>query len=145
MLAVGMALTLGCAPAAFAALGESSASVARDHAAMQGTLSVTSAQSFDVHEIKVAGGQTVREYATRAGTIFAVTWHGTRTPDLELLLGGYFGRYVAAAELHRTGHHLVSIRTPDLVLTVTRFQRAAFGQAYLPALMPSGVTPAVLR
>ena len=143
--AAGSALALLCAPAAYAGLGEPSTSAALDHAAMQGRLSVTTAQTFDVQKIVGVGGQTVREYATRSGTIFAVTWSGTRTPDLKLLLGAYFDRYVAAAKLHRTGHHLVSIRTPDLVLTVTRFQRAAFGQAYLPALMPGGVTPAELR
>lgn len=145
VLAIGGALTFSSPQPALAALGGPDASVAMDHAVLRGTLSVTPMQAFDVHRIAGDGGQTVREYATRQGRIFAVTWHGPRSPDLKLLLGAYFDRYVAAAKLQRTGHHLLSIRTPELVMTVVRFQRSASGQAYVPALMPRGVTRAELR
>ncbi|MDE2349413.1 MAG: DUF2844 domain-containing protein [Gammaproteobacteria bacterium] len=131
-------------PAA-AALGDTVSSVARDQVAMRGTLSVTRMQSFDVHQLVDAHGQTVREYADRAGNIFAVTWNGRRSPDLKQLLGAYYGRYVVAAALHKTGHHVLSIHTPELALSIVRAQRSAFGRAYLPARLPGGVTRAELR
>jgi len=131
---------------AHATLGGGIESVARDRDALQGTLHSVPEQSYDMHEILSASGATVREYAPPGGgDIFAVTWSGAQAPDLRLLLGTYFDRYVAAAKLHRRGHHELSIDTPDLVMTVVRFQRYVSGQVYLPSLMPRGVTRRELR
>jgi hypothetical protein len=77
--------------------------------------------------------------------VFALTWSGTQVPDLKQLLGTYFDRYMTAAQVHRTGHHVLSIATPDLVMTVVKFQRKSSGQVYVPSLMPSGVTRQELR
>ncbi len=143
-LLVSVAALVATRPAA-AALGDTVASVAKDQVAVRGTLTVTPMQSFDVHQLVDAHGQTVREYADRAGTIFAVTWNGPRSPDLKQLLGAYYGRYVAAAALHKTGHHVLSIRSPTLDLSIVRVQRRAFGRAYLPTRLPGGVTRAELR
>jgi hypothetical protein len=130
---------------AHAALGETTGSLARDHEALRGTLVVMPMQGYDVHQIVGTSGVTVREYATRMGGVFAVTWSGTQVPDLKLLLGSYFDRYVALAQTRRTGHHVLSINTPDLVMTAVRFQRSAAGQVYVPKLLPSGVSPRELR
>jgi Protein of unknown function (DUF2844) len=65
-----------------------------------------------VHQIVTAAGSTVREYATHTGGVFAVTWSGTQVPDLKVLLGSYFDRYVSLAQTRRTGHHVLSINTP---------------------------------
>ncbi|HVC02607.1 MAG TPA: DUF2844 domain-containing protein [Steroidobacteraceae bacterium] len=142
---VACAFALVLAQPASAALGGGSASIAKDQAAMRGILSVTPMQSFAVHRLVDPAGQTVREYADRTGRIFAVTWSGSHSPDLQELLGAYYGRYLSAAALHRTGHHIVAIRTPGLVLSVVDFQRSVYGRAYLPSRLPSGFTPADLR
>ncbi len=131
--------------AAYAALGESSASVARDRAALRSSLNTVSMKGYDVHELTSESGATVREYVTSAGTVFALTWNGAQVPDLKLLLSTYYDRYIAAAQAHRTGHHVLSIATPDLVMTVVKFQRKASGQVYVPSLMPSGLTRQELR
>ena len=141
----GCVLACVAAKPAAAALGDTVASVAQDQVVMRGTLSVIPAQTFDVHQLVDARGQTVREYADRTGTIFAVTWSGHQNPNLKQLLGSYYGRYLAAAAQHKTGHHVVSIHTPDLALSIVRVQRSAYGRAYLPARLPSGVTKADLR
>ena len=141
----GCVLAFVAAKPAAAALGDTVASVARDQVAMRSSLSVIPAQSYDVHQLVDAHGQTVREYADRTGSIFAVTWSGHQSPDLKQLLGAYYGRYLAAAAQHKTGHHVLSIRTPDLALSIVRVQRSAYGRAYLPARLPSGVTQADLR
>jgi len=146
--AVGVSLlcVVALARPASAALGDMSASIARDRIAMRVSQSMTTPmQTYDVHRMVDPAGGVVREYADRTGTVFAVTWHGPRSPDLKTLLGGYYDRYVAAAAQHRTGHHVVTVHAPDLVLSVVRFQRFAYGRAYLPNRMPSGVTKADLR
>ena len=131
--------------AANAALGENTGSLAHDQEALRGTLVVTPMQGYEVHKIVGAAGVIVREYATHMGAVFAVTWSGTQVPDLKILLGRYFDRYVALARTVRTGHHVLSINTSDLVMTAVRFQRTARGQVYLPSLMPDGVSRRELR
>jgi hypothetical protein len=74
-----------------------------------------------------------------------VTWQGPRAPDLRQLLGAYFERYAAEARTHRTGHHALSILTPDFVVSAVRFQRGFQGRAILPALTPAGVTRDEIR
>lgn len=125
---------------AHAALGDDVASIERDHAALRGTIAIVPMQSYDVHQMTNESGTTVREYASRAGKVFAVTWSGARVPDLKQLLGVYFDRYVTAARAHRTGHHVLSVDTPELSVKVVRFQRMSNGQVLVPALLPSGVT-----
>lgn len=102
-------------------------------------------QQYEVQEIVTDAGTTVREYAAHGGPVFAVTWRGAQVPDLHLLLGTYFDSYVAAAKAHRTGHHVLSVNTPSLAMSIVRFQRSASGQVYVPSLMPHGVTRRELR
>ncbi|MDE1924549.1 MAG: DUF2844 domain-containing protein [Gammaproteobacteria bacterium] len=130
---------------ASAALGGDEASIAADSNAMRGTLAAKPMQAYEVQEIAGPHGGVVREYADRRGRVFAVAWQGNRMPDLAQLLGTYYDRYLAAASLHRSGHHLVVLRAPDLVVSVVRYQRSAFGHAYLPGRVPAGVLPAELR
>jgi membrane-bound ClpP family serine protease len=145
MAAGAFLLVLVPLEAAHAALGENAGSLARDHEALRGMLIVTPMQGYDVHTMVGASGVTVREYAAHTGNVFAVTWSGTQVPDLKRLLGTYFERYVSLAQTRRTGHHVLSINTPGLVMTSIRIQRMATGQAYVPGLLPSGVSPRELR
>jgi Protein of unknown function (DUF2844) len=143
LLVLPMALTVSAA--ARAALGSTVDSVARDEAMLKGVDLVTPTANYDLHEIKAATGTMVREYVSRQGTVFAVTWEGHTTPDLEQLLGSSYSRYLAEARTHRSGHHLLSINTPDLVASVVRLQRSSIGHVHLPALVPAGVAVADLR
>ncbi len=146
VLGASLACLVALVRPASAALGDTTASIARDRIAMRvAQATTTPMQSYDVHRLADPAGGVVREYADRAGHVFAVTWHGPRSPDLKTLLGGYYDRYVAAAAQHRTGHHVVTVHAPDLVLSVVRFQRVAYGRAYLPNRMPTGVTKTDLR
>ncbi len=128
-----------------AALGDTADSVRRDQAALRGTLSTTSLSAYDVHEIRVDASLTVREYATRGGPVFAVTWNGARAPELPLLLGTHFGAYAAAAAARHGGHHALSVDTPEMSITALRFQRSASGRVYLHSLLPRGVTRSEIR
>jgi hypothetical protein len=143
-LPVALLLVLLLPAPARAALGAGASSVARDREALQGALSVTRGLAYDVHELAVSSG-VVREYVAQSGQVFAVTWQGPRAPDLRQLLGAYFERYAAEARIHRTGHHVLSIETPDFSVNAVRFQRGFQGRAILPGLLPAGVTRGELR
>jgi hypothetical protein len=145
MFALAFAGSLTVPDAAHAALGATADSVTRDEATLKGVDFVTPTTKYDLHEIKAATGTTVREYVSRQGTVFAVAWEGPTTPDLAQLLGSSYSRYLAEARTHRNGHHLLSINTPDLVVSVVRLQRSSIGHVHLPALVPSGVAAAELR
>jgi hypothetical protein len=132
------------APAA-AALGGDIASVLHDHESLQATHSVTPTMQYDVHEGRTADGLQLREYVDRSGKVFAVTWRGMRSPDVGALLGAHAARYRAAARARHGGHHVLSIKDADLVVTVMRLPRGWQGQAYLPAAIPAGVNRDDLR
>jgi Protein of unknown function (DUF2844) len=140
-----LAVTLTVPTAAHAALGATVDSVARDEAMLKGVDVVTPTANYDLHEIKTTTGTTVREYVSRQSTVFAVSWEGRTTPDLEQLLGSSYARYLAEAHTHRSGHHSLSINTPELVASVLRLQRSSIGHVHLPALVPAGVAVADLR
>jgi Protein of unknown function (DUF2844) len=139
------ALLFALCGSAHATLGAGAQSVAEDQAAYSAAHALTPQVSFDVHELTTAAGVKVREYAARGGPVFAVAWEGPATPDLKQLLGAHYARFQSELLAHRTGHHVLAIRTPDLVATVTRFQRTGSGTVYLPALVPSGTAISALR
>jgi len=128
-------------------LGGEPADVEVDTLALQGTLSTATLVDYDVHQIKTAAGQTVREYLTRGGSVFAVAWNGPVPPDLAQLLGPYFASYAAglAALDHPGLKRSVRIATPTLIVESSGHLRAYAGRAYLPALIPAGVSVAEIR
>jgi hypothetical protein len=140
-----MVATLTLSPAAYAALGDSADSVIRDMVRLNGTDAVTQTSSYDLHEITAQSGTKVREYVSHQGAVFALSWEGRSTPDVQQLLGDSYPAYAAAVLAHRGGHHMVSVDTPDLVASVLMVQRRAVGHVQLPALIPAGVAVADLR
>jgi hypothetical protein len=146
-----LAATLLCAAVlapprpAHAALGAGVDSLVADQAILGGADVVTPMTTYDLHEIKAASGTSVREYVSREGTVFAVSWGGPSHPNLQQLLGNSYAAYQAAARVNRRGHHIVSINTPDLIASVLRLQRTSSGQIYVPGLVPPGVAVASLR
>ena len=133
-------------PAA-AHLGGDSDSVDADRQQLRAELRSIPMQQYNLHEIRAASGTLVHEYATRQGTIFAVTWQGPLPPDLHQLFGNYFQRYQAAAATQgRPGtHRQLNIAAPDLVVQSTARLRAFRGIAYVPSLLPAGVSAADLE
>jgi hypothetical protein len=121
---------------AFAALGESAASVEADAAKMKGQARATAVAGYTVKEITLPSGTIVREYVSAEGKVFAVTWSGMSRPDLQQTLGTYFEQYKAAAAAPHAGHHHLTIHQPDLVLSSSGHMRAWRGKAYVPALLP---------
>jgi len=139
-------LALLHAPVARAALGASREELLRDAAALQTTrVTITSREGYDVHEMVAADGTTVRAYVEPGGRVFAVTWSGRVQPDLRVLLGPSYARYLEAARAPHPGHHVLSVNAPDLVLSVVRLPRGFAGHAHLPSLVPAGTAVDALR
>ena len=138
--ALFLALLLVLSGPAAAALGDSEATVVADQAQMKATLRIKSASLYTVHEIQTPSGIVVREFVSAQGQVFAVAWAGPLMPDLQQLLGSYFADYQAAASVKRAGRGRVQLRQPGLVLRSGGHMRAYSGHAYIPQLVPAGVS-----
>jgi hypothetical protein len=130
-----------------AALGGDAASVLADGAELRGVVISEIGQQFNVQDITVETGVRVREFMNRDGAVFAVSWTGPVLPDLQQLMGAYYSTYTTAlAALNHPGlHRSVRVALPNLVVESSGHLRAYAGRAYLPALIPVGVSVADLR
>lgn len=125
---------------AWAALGDTAASVLTDQARMKGTLHSSDQQTYVVHEIQTPAGTKVREYVSPQGAVFAVAWEGQFQPDLHQLMGPYYQQAKdAAAQQVRHGHGPMLIQTDGLVVESAGSQRNIHGRAYIPQMLPKGV------
>ena len=147
-LLLGLLLAIS-AGAATATLGQSpsvagagAASAAVPAAKMQAVTPVAPSSLYTLHEVQLENGTSVREYATPAGIVFAVSWQGPVLPDLRALLGNYFNTFKLETERVRiTGRRggPVSIDHADLVVQSSGRMRNFFGHAYAPTLIPAGL------
>jgi hypothetical protein len=128
-----------------ATLGESSISTETDRVSMKASLRILPAAKYSVHEIQTPSGLTLREYVSLSGTVFAVGWRGPVMPDLRQTLGSYFDRYTASAAGKHAGRRHVDVRESDLVVQSNGHMRSFSGRAYLPRLLPQGVTVEEIR
>jgi len=140
-----MILSIG-SRSAWAALGGDIASVDQDRMQMKASVPVKiAAEKFQVHEMTLTSGTRVREYITTMGTVFAVTWRGQTIPDLRQLMGSYFDTFTNAAKSQDSQHSHLTIRQDDLVVHSGGHMRAYMGSAYVPTLLPMGVTEADIK
>lgn len=146
MLAAG--LVAGSLPAA-ASLGDDVSTVQADAAQMRVTAKATQAGSFAVHELKSENGALVREYASPAGKVFAVTWQTAGYPDLRQLLGTYYQQFQSAAQAKQQNQRVrrapLLIHEPGLVVEISGAPRHFVGRAYVPGLLPAGVAESDIR
>ena len=144
LLGIGAAI-LTLPGVAAASLGGQEASVAEDAVAVHATIRLQQRAAYRLHEIALNSGTMLHEYVNASGTVFAVAWHGPTLPNLKATLGQYFDTYVAAARLKVSPHRAVRVRQDELVIESTGHMRAFSGIAYLPGLMPAGVTAGDLQ
>jgi hypothetical protein len=131
-----------------ASLGGDLTSVLDDAAALHGATQASPTGQYQVEEITTDNGMRVREFLNRNGIVFAVSWTGPVTPDLQRLLGAQqFATYTTAlAGRPRLGlQRSVRVATSDLVVESEGHLRNHTGLAYLPAMIPSDVSTAELR
>ena len=128
---------------AFATLGGSVDSVRADQTHFKAKMSVIESGVYTVHQLTTPTDIVMREYVSRSGQVFGVTWRGPFIPEMRQLLGGYFPQYVTAAKAARerhVGRAPLNIQLPGLVVQTGGHMRAYFGRAYDPQLLPTGAS-----
>lgn len=125
-----------------AALGESVDSVASDQTALAAKrVSQMVGNGYTVQELR-SDSVTLREYVAPTGIVFAIAWNGLIHPDLTSLLGSYVGEYRSALQhvprQHGSRHR--KVETDQIVVEKWGQMRNLQGRAYVPALIPSGVS-----
>ncbi len=138
---ISLLLTAPC----WAVLGEPEESVAFDREHLHGELRSTVQDRFAVHEISTADGTTVREYASPAGLVFAVSWQGPFVPDMAQLLGSYFQEFREAGRSPARQRRPLAVRTEHLGAEMGGHMRAFHGRVYLPGALPEGVSESDVR
>ena len=118
-----------------AALGGRAESVAADQAALAATRAAADVRASYRVERLVSQARTVREYVAPSGVVFAVAWEGTSAPDLGVVL-----RRAAAEQRPTAGRRARRIESGGAVLETWGHMRALRGRAWVPALLPAGVT-----
>ncbi len=142
-----MAAIMSFALPAFASLGGDASSIEADRAHMNASIRVSQSANYSVHQMQSPGGTVVSEYVSPAGKVFAVTWSGQFMPQMQQILGNYFSQYSAAlqAQPHRYGHRPLDLQLPGLVVQTGGRMRAYYGRAYVPDMLPQGVSADAIR
>jgi hypothetical protein len=126
---------------AFASLGGTVSSVQTDQVNMKATMHVASKSTkFTVHEIEMTTGTQVREYVGTDGKVFGVAWSGPAMPDLRQVLGSYFETFTKSTNVTKSGHSKMMVHESNLVVRSSGHMRAYRGNAYVPSMLPEGVT-----
>jgi hypothetical protein len=126
---------------AMAGVGQPLESIERDAAAIGGHVTEREGTGkFSVREIVAPGDTRVREYVSPSGIVFAAAWIGQSMPDLKVLLASYYARYALQATANEHGAKVLVVDSPDFVLRIVKLPRSMAGAAYLPSLMPEGVS-----
>ena len=133
-----------CSINVYAALGLSIESIEADKASLSAVEKATTVKpKYSVKEIKT-GGTNIREYISLDGVVFGIAWDGITHPDLNILLGNYASEYKdgfkknppkAGIKSHNT------LKTNNIVVKKWGHMRNLHGKAYIPSLIPEGVTP----
>ncbi|MGZ3744386.1 MAG: DUF2844 domain-containing protein [Pseudobdellovibrionaceae bacterium] len=123
-----------------ATLGEAIDSTNKNLSALKFSQKISSSEKFTIHEYE-KDGNTIREYASETGIVFAVSWRGISKPDLSALFGSYFKEYKEALDEvpKQYGVKSISMKTPKMTVRRGGRMRDQRGFAYIPSLVPEGV------
>jgi hypothetical protein len=144
LLTLASAALLSFSLPASAVLGGDATSVTNDQVRMQATLRSVQNQGYTMHELSAPSG-TIREYVTPQGKVFGIAWQSQSRPDFQQLLGTYFQQFIEAGKNHRRGDGPLVIEQPGLVIHSGGHMRAFFGKAYVPDMLPQGVTADAIK
>jgi len=133
---------LATATRASAALGEPAASVSADERLLSAVRRTSTARGAYTIERLDSTASTVREFVAPSGVVFAVAWGGVSRPDLSVLLGSYATPYhrALAQSAPTSRRRSRRVESGGVVVETWGHMRAQHGRAYVPALIPPGVT-----
>lgn len=98
---------------------------------------VTRQDGYSVSMVVMVSGTVVREYISPTNTVFGVGWEGPTMPDLRQLLGSSSSQL---ATIVGVGGRALNMVTGDFVLHSGGHMRFFRGNAYIPSLVPAGVS-----
>jgi len=129
-----------------AELGGGVDSVQQDRARVEGSLQITHAANYDVHEIKTPAGSVIREYVA-GGKVFGMAWRGAGHPNFRQLLGAYYEQFQRAAQARSTAARRapVIVHQSGLVVEISGHPGVFVGRAYLPGMVPENVAVSQIR
>ncbi len=133
---------ISLASSAWATLGETAATIPGDEKALAATRGPANVRERYQVERLVSASRTVREYVAPSGVVFAVSWNGVSHPDLGVLLGAYATpvRRVLDRQRASPGRRSRRVEAGGVVVETWGHMRALHGRAWVPALLPAGVT-----
>ncbi len=135
------AAALAAAARAEAGLGEGMEAIARDRKVLEAEPRGSVSKEGYTIERMASVAHEVREFVSPAGLVFAVAWDGISHPDLGTLLGAYAAEYRdAAARPHGKGRRRRLVRADHVVVETWGHMRSLHGRAWVPALVPPGVS-----
>src|ERR1700733_1007243 len=103
-------------------------------------LRTSTGAKYTYSEFTTANNQRVREFIRPDGKVFGLAWQGPRLPDLQVLLGSYFGPWQdAIANGPHKSLHRSQVSTSSLVVEMAGPMGFVVGHAWAPALVPAGV------
>lgn len=135
-------LSLALVQQAQATLGQGASSVTADRKAFSAVKRDTrSINGYTVQEME-SEASVVREYVSADGVVFAIAWDGLIHPDLTPLLGSYGPEYRSALRQNprKQGRRRHQVKTERVVVEKWGHMRHLQGRAYVPDLIPSGVS-----
>jgi hypothetical protein len=144
-LALACLLFQGLPQTARAALGGPADTVESDRVSMKALTRPVPSGALRKQELQLPSGTVVTEYVGSNDLVYAVTWHGPTLPNLQLILGNYFANLKAAAQQPAVRRRLVRVNSPDIVIESSGKMRAFAGRAWVPTMLPSGVTAADIQ
>ena len=143
LLGICLVLTVFiAAKQAQAALGESVDSIASDQKDLSAVQRATKTfMGYTVYEMR-SETMTIREYVSPSDVVFGITWKGLTHPDLTPLLGNYASEHKKAAShtKRQPGHRYAKIKSDNIVVEKWGHMRRLQGRAYVPDLIPEGVS-----
>ena len=145
--------------AAFASLGGAASTIEADVHSFRASRRIILSQrasnsSYAVHEL-TSEANTIREFVSSSGIVFAVTWSGWTEPDLNQLLGKY-SKDIQDVEKGEGTSGRARGRHPRILRAMSQSQlqaqgkdqvivekfghlRDVRGRAYIPSFIPKGV------
>lgn len=109
--------------------------------------SAVKSNNYTVHELTYDAG-IIKEYVSSDNVVFAVSWQGISYPDLSQLLGTYLNEYRTTSQQKRRikgNRHSSQVVSGDLIVEKWGHMRNHQGRAYVPSLLPSGVTADAIK
>ena len=130
-------LGLATSGACRAELGGTTASILAEQKQFNSQLTSTQQNGYSLYTQTLSSGTSFLEYVSPSGIVFAISWSGPTLPNIQAILGSYYGNYLSAAQQSRRSIYTSS---DSLVIQSTGMMGAFQGFAFLPKQAPAGFT-----